>query len=197
MLKNTTVRIKDPMELVGFIKSVGTDCCFVSMRTETEVKMRKTGNPFFGAVKVSKRNGLLNVNFVKSVERNMKELTGVKQTYTPGTTWYVHDQTVEGKPLPLCYSKQPTKRTGKVEPYLQYYPHKTVGKNTYFLNGRQLSDAEVAQMKKFVITQPYSPTKPAVITLMMDSIRELKARKVTMLNDTFSRIVANVLSVVK
>ncbi len=196
-MTNTTVRIKNPLEMVGFIKSIGTTCCFISMRTETEVKMRKTGNPYFGTVKVSRRNGLVNVNYVASVERKLKELTGEKTEYTPGQTWYIHDTTVEGKPLPLCYSKKPVKRTGKIEPYLQYYPHRTIGEDTFFLNGHQLSEAEVLDMQKFVIEDTRPEYKPTVITLMMESIRELKARKITMLNSTFSRIVEGVLSSVK
>ncbi len=84
--------------------------------------------------------------------------------------------------------------TPRVEPYLQYYPHRTLGRNTYFLNGRQLSDAEVKAMKEFVIENDRDKRKPAVITLMMDSIREIKVRKITLLNNTFSRIVGNIIN---
>jgi len=177
---------------VGFLKGVGTASCFISMRTETQVKMSKTGNPYYGAVKVSRRNGLINVNFRKAVNRRCVEM-GVTPPVA-GETWYVHDSTVEGNPLALCYSKGPVKRTGKVEPYLQYYPHRTLGRNTYFLNGRQLSDAEVKAMKEFVIENDRDKRKPAVITLMMDSIREIKVRKITLLNNTFSRIVGNIIN---
>lgn len=195
MMKNTTIKIRNPFEMVGFLKGLGTASCFVSMRTETEVKMRKTGNPYVGAVKVSRRNGLINVNFRNAVARRCAEM-GVHQP-EPGETWYVHDSTVEGQPLALCYSKHPVKRTGKVEPYLQYYPHKTLGRNEYFLNGRQLSEAEVKEMKTFEYQDNRDERKPTVITLMMDSIRELKVRKVTILNNTISRIVGNIVKTLK
>lgn len=194
-MKNTTVRISNPLELVGFIRSLGTTCMFVTMRTETEVKMNKTRvdengvkvkNPYVGAVKVSKRNGLLNVNFVESVKRKLSELTGtpLSQTeYVAGETWYIHEQSVEGKSLALCVHKKDNSKF-----YLQYFPHRTIGDNTFFLNGRQLAAAEVVEMEKFIPSREQTEYKPLVITLAIDSIRELKARQISMLNNTVNKI---------
>lgn len=169
--------------MVDFIKSIGTECRFVSMLTETEVKMRKTGNPFVGAVKVSRRNGLVNVNYVESVKRKLTEMTGEKAEYVAGSTWYVHDTTTEGKPLSLCIHKNDGTRF-----YLQYFPHRTLGQNEYFHNGRKLTATEVEMMKTFIAPDTRPEYKPTVITLAIDSIRELRARRVKMLNDTVSRI---------
>ena len=177
------------MEMVGFIRSIGTECRFVSMVTETEVKMRKTGNPFVGAVKRSRRNGLVNINFVTAVEKRLKELTGKATEYVAGSTWYEHTMTEDGRPLPLCVHKKDNRKF-----YIQYFPHRTLGRNEYFLNGRRLTETEVSQMKTFITPDNRAEHKPAVITLAMDSIRELRARKVAMLNDTVSKIASHLSS---
>lgn len=190
MIKNNTVRVTNA-ELAGFIKSIGTECQFISMDTETEVKMRKTGNPFLGAVKRSKRNGLVNVNFVASVERKVSELTGVPVkdiTYTPGKTHYHHLSTEDGRPLALCESNKPVKATGKMELYLQYYPHRNLGTTTYWLKGVQLSKEQVKQMYTFVPETDRAEYKPAVLTFKLASIRSLRARRVNLLNATASKI---------
>jgi len=181
-MKNT-VKISDKMEMVGFIRSIGTECRFVSMVTETELPMNKTNNPWYGTVKLSHRNGLVNVNFVKSTERNLTEQNGEKTTYVAGSTWYHHEQTVNEKPLPLCVHNKDNSRF-----YVQYFPHRTIGINRYFLKGRELSTSEVEQMKPFIKVQPKSDFKPLVITLSIDSIRSLRSRRVNMLNQTVSRI---------
>jgi len=183
--KSTTVTIQDKNEMVGFIRSLGTECRFVSMLTETPVKMRKTGNPFAsGVMKVSRRNGLINVNYVAAVERNLAEANGGnKVEYTPGETWYTHTQTDDGKALPLCVHKKDSKKH-----YLQYFPHKTLGRNEYYFNGVKMTPEQVAVMKTFVQEDNRAEYKPTVITLGIDSIRVLKARRVEMKNNLVSRI---------
>ena len=178
-----TIKITDPHTMVDFIRSVGTGCQFVSMKTETEVKMRKTGNPFVGAVKVSRRNGLINVNFVESVKRKLTELNGEKTDYVAGSTWYRHEMTEDGKPLALCVHSKDNQKF-----YLQYFPNRTLGRNEYFLNGRKLTAAEVAQMKTFITEKETAEHKPRVITLAMASIRELKARNIKLLNNTADKL---------
>jgi len=173
--------------MVGFIRSVGTECQFVSLLTETEVKMRKTGNPFVGAVKRVTRNGLLNINYVMACRRNLAKEQGteVKDTeYVAGETWYIHEKTDDGLPLALCIHKKDSAKF-----YLQYFPHRTIGQAEYFHNGRKLTVEEVAVLKTFVTESNREAFKPNVITLAIDSIRCLKARKVTMNNNTISKIV--------
>lgn len=180
-----TVTFDSKNEMVGFLKTVGTSSSFVSLVTETEVKMRKTGNPFLGAVKVVKRTGLINVNFVNSVRRRMAELQKVafsETEYTAGTTWYKHIQTAEGKALPLCIHKDDDRRF-----YLQYFPLRSRGAK-YFLKGRELSAEEVAQMETFITEPERKAFKPIVITLAIDSIRKMSARNITVLNETIDRI---------
>ena len=174
-----TIKLNSETEMVGYLKSLGTECRFISMWTETEVKMRKTANPFLvngGKVtKRSRRNGLVNVNFVGAVERRLAEALGVKPSevnYEAGETWYVHVMTGENKPMALCVDK----KTGSKH-YLQYFPHKSY-ETKYFWNDKEMTPAEVATMKTFEPAQADNPFKPRVITLAMASIRTLKFRKI-------------------
>jgi len=176
--KSSTVKLGSQCEMVGYLKSLGTECRFISMNTETEVKMRKTGNPFVGAVKRTKRNGLINVNFVKSVERKMAKAAGIKPSevdYKAGETWYVHVMTAEGKPMPLCVDKKT-----ETKHYLQYFPHRSF-KTQYFHNGVEVSYSDLAP---FITEKPVNPVKPLVITLAMKSIKNIKFRKITAVNET-------------
>lgn len=165
-----TITIQDNNELKTFLRVLGTECQFVSLETETEVKMRKTGNPFVGAVKVTKRNGLVNVNHEERVKRRMKE-AGVAPDYEAGETWYLHETTNDGKVIPLCYSKK-----NPDAKYLQFFPHRSKG-TKFMLNGRELTAEEVEKMKTFIPEKDWGEFKQPVITLKMDSIRRIKFRK--------------------
>jgi hypothetical protein len=157
--------------LPGFIRNIGTAARFVSMTTVTPVDARKTNNPFAGAVKVARRNGLVNVNHPRRVQRRMDE-AGVDATYVPGTTWYVHEQDATGKPLALCQSKKDATKK-----YLQYFPHRNLGTH-YEHNGRRLTPDEVKVLMTFVRETPKSEFKEPVITLAMTSIKSIKFRNV-------------------
>lgn len=204
---NETIRIENVQELVGFIRTMGTECRFVTVHTETVMDMnqsRNTGrkivspksgnlinekeaNPYYGTVKVATRNGFVNCNFVKAVEKRYAELMNIPVSeveYTPGETHYVHCSTEEGKPLPLCENKKdPTRK------YLQFFPLRNLGETTYWLNGKQLTKDQVNDMYQNWVTEDENPEwKPRVIVLKMDSIRWITFRRVRLLNDTFSRI---------
>ena len=165
-----TISIKNNTELPSYLRSIGTECQFISMVTETEVKMRKTGNPFVGTVKVSTRNGLVNVNHEDRVNRRMVE-SGLDPSYVRGETWYVHEHNTNGKSIPLCQSK----KDSSVK-YLQYFPHRNMN-TRYVLNGRELTSEEVTKMKTFIPEKDWGEFKQPVITLKMDSIKSIKFRK--------------------
>lgn len=187
---NTAVEISHKLELVGFLRSIGNECRWISLRTETEVKMvkkhRVTGrlNPYLGTIKVARRNGLVNVNFVRAVERNMEKAGIEGAEYEPGSTWYVHEQTTDGKAIALCVHKKDNRKF-----YLQYFPIRNLG-TEYVLNGVTLTPEQVAEMKEYLNATDRDEFKPCVITLMMDSIRSITFRKVELLNNTFSRLVS-------
>ena len=162
-----------PVEILpSYLRTLGTECRFISMVTEVEVEARKTNNPFVGAVKRSRRNGLVNVNFVKGVIRRMKE-SGIEQpVYVPGKTWYIHEHDDNGNALALCQSKKDNNKK-----YLQYFPWKSYD-NTYYHNGVQLTDKEVQVLKTFIPPVSAKPFKRSVITLSMDSILKVTFRNI-------------------
>lgn len=206
-MKNETIKIEDKAELVGFIRSIGTECRFTTVKTETAVdmnKFRNTGrkvvspksgnlinekeaNPYFGTIKVATRNGFVNANFVKAVEKRYAEIMGVpvvEVEYTPGETHYIHCSTEDGKPLALCENKKDASRK-----YLQFFPLRNLGETTYWLNGNRLTNDQVKDMYQNWVAEDENPEwKPRVIILLMDSIRWITFRRVRLLNDTFSRI---------
>jgi len=207
------IKIEDRAELIGFLRGIGTECRFVTLDTETVMDMRKfedtgrkvlspkTGklinekipNPYLGTVKVAKRNGLVGVDFVKACERRYAELNGlsVKDVeYTPGDVWYVHCMTQDGKPLALCEGKKPSKRTGKIEKYLQYFPLRNLGETAYIhpTIGRLTAEQVKDMYKRFVADDEREEWKPNVITLGIDSIRSITFRKIKLLNETTSRL---------
>lgn len=202
-----TIVIEDKMEMVGFLRTLGLSTAFISLRTETIVEQRKfnltgrkvmsrrTGkpinekvaNPYYGAVKLCRRNGLVNVNFVKAVERRIAEQTGkplAEVEYKRGQIWYYHATTNDGKPLPLCIHKSDARRF-----YLQFFPLRNLGQTLYVLNGKEMSKEQVNDMyANWVTERDENEMKPEVMTLAIDSIRQIKARQITLLNATVSRI---------
>ena len=203
-----TVKIKNKNELIEFLKTIGTETRFITADTETVVEMNKgrltgrkvkspkTGkdinekepNPYYGTVKVARRNGFVNANFVKAVEKRYAEMFGldVKDVeYTPGETHYIHCSTDDGKPLCLCENKKDPNRK-----YMQFFPLRNLGETVYIhptlgrLDKNQISD----MYKNWVIEKEQEEWKPRVIVLAIDSIRSITFRQVKMLNDTASRI---------
>lgn len=177
MKDKTIVQILDQLEMVGFIKSNGTQCRFVSLVSSTAPKLRK-GCPFHGVRKVSRKNGIVNANFNTSVRNRIAEKLGVTLSeveYQNGEVWYEHLQTVDGHNLPLVQHKDESKRAGKY--YLQYYPHAAMSK--YVLpNGEEIPEA---QLKPWFYKQSERPDfKPVVISIDLTNIKELRASGVIM-----------------
>lgn len=210
-MKNQTVVIENKQELVGFLRTIGTECRFVTVDTETVVDMpkgRNTGrkipspktgkpinekepNPYHGTVKLARRNGFVNADFATAVEKRYAELHGLKPSdvdYTPGTTWYQHCQTADGKPLCLCEHQQDPNRK-----YMQFFPLRNLGETVYVhpelgkLNAEQIKD----MYRNWVPVDTKAEFKPRVITLDMDSIRTVTFRKIRLCNDLATRLAGN------
>lgn len=170
------VKITDPLEMVGFIRSNGTQCQFVSMLTVTVPKVRKDC-PYPGVVKVSRRNGLLNMNYNTAVRKRISESLGVPIAdveYTNGETWFKHETQADGKALPLVTNKR--KDDGKF--YVQYFPVRTSG-TRYVLPGGELVSEE--SLKPFFYARPEREEyKPVTCVFNVANIKELRASKVIM-----------------
>ncbi len=166
------------LEMLGFLKTNGTQCRFVAITCKTPVVKIKVGNPWgagkseSGLFKVSRKLGIINANYNTSVCRNIAERLGVKLSeveYEAGETWYVHLTTQDGKALPVVQHKDESKREGY---YLQYFPHKST--NAYCNDaGEPVPDAMV---KPWLYKESErSEFKPAVISIKLANIKQLKA----------------------
>ncbi len=160
--------------IVGFLKTNGTKCRYVSMVSETAPKLRP-GCPFKGVVKVSRKRGIVNANYNTTVRRRIAKHLGVafKQVeYTDGEVWYRHLMTAEGKPLPLVVNKKVQSPSEATEHYLQYFPTRST--NAYRMPSGETVTEE--QIKPWFATQPEKPPyKPAVISIKISNIKKLRA----------------------
>lgn len=178
-MDKTIVQMTSELEMLGFLKTNGTQCRFVSVTTKTPVVKIKAGNPWGagraterGLYKVSRKIGLINANYNTSVRRLIAEKLGVELKeveYESGNCWYQHLTTGEGKTLPVVEHKDETKREGF---YLQFFPHKTV--NAYVNEaGEPVADSTV---KPWLYKESERPDyKPCVIVVKLENIASLKA----------------------
>ena len=178
MSKNV-VEMTDVLEMVGFIKTNGTQSRFVAMTSKTPVVKIKTGNPWkagsktkAGLFKVSRKIGIINANFNTSVRNRIAEKIGVKLSeveYENGEVWYQHLTTADGKPLPLVQHKNEAK---KADFYLQYFPHKST--NSYVNEAGEIVPDDV--VKPWLYAESERPDfKPAVIVVNLANVKQLKA----------------------
>jgi len=170
------VQIESHLEMVGFLKANGTQCRFVSLVSETEPKLRK-GCPFKGVMKVSRKRGMINVNYNSAVCRRIAEKLGVKESeveYTNGEVWYKHLTTTDGKSLPVCVHKEHPENG---DYYLQYYP---VGAESVYVmpNGDTVTEEQLSPW--FYKQSPRDDFKPVVITLKVSNLKKLCASGVIM-----------------
>jgi hypothetical protein len=151
------------------IESNGS-CQFVSLISETEPSMRKTGNPFLGVKKLSNRTGLINANFVSSVRRKMVAAGMDPDEYVPGSTWQEMVRDSNGKATPVSTDK----KTGQ-KFYLRFFPHKT--KSIFVLDGKQIDKKD---LKPFLTVSKTADFKPIFNTIEIRNIKEMKVRKVNL-----------------
>jgi hypothetical protein len=168
--------------MLGFIKTNGTSCRFVSMVTETVLDLPKS-NPFHGIIKTSKRKALINKNYCAAVERNIAAKFGLQANevgYIPKPTWYMHLETIEGKPLPVVVNKK-TPDSG--EYYLQFFPMSKAESTFHMPDGTQVAEETVyATMAK----REQNEYKPIVNVVKLSNIKELRASGVIMQADDYA-----------
>lgn len=174
----------DKLEMVGFLKTNGTACRFVSLLSRTPVVKIKASNPFGQVIskgkvvgdcqlfKVSEKIGLINANFNTSVRRLIAEKLGVELKeveYENGEVWYEHLKTTEGKNLPLVQHKDEAK---KADYYIQYFPHKATSKYVNANNEVIADELVTPHLYKETERPDY---KPSVISINLTNVLQLKA----------------------
>ena len=177
--KENVVQMESELEMLGFIKASGTACRFVSMTSKTPVVKIKVGNPWGagaktknGLYKVSKKIGIINAKFCKSVESRIAAKLGVPAAevqYEAGEVYYEHLMTKDGKPLPIVQHKDETKRKGYL---LQYFPQKS--ENVYVNEAGEPVADEVVKPWLYAESER-SEFKPSVIGIYLSNILRLKA----------------------
>ena len=169
--KSNVVKMMSILEMVGFIKTNGTQCRFVSLVCDIPVVKMKVSSPFKGVRKVAKKIGIINANYNTSVRNRIAEKLGVELKeveYENGEVWYRHIMDASGKPLPLVVNK--TKEDGKY--YIQFFPHKS--EETYVMPNGDTVTKE--QLKPYLYKETPRPDfKPCVISLNLENVRQLKA----------------------
>ena len=188
MDRKSIVRMLSELEMLGFIKTLGTQCCIAAIFTKTPVVKIRKGNPWHvvkdGKVqgecnlfKLSRKLGIINARYNTSVRRLIAEKLGVTlgevEYENDPRIWYEHLQTADGKPLPIVQHKDEAKReeTGYS---LQYFPWTSKSVNRYVNGqGETVPDAEV---KRWLYAESERPDfKPAVIAPKLRNIVELRA----------------------
>ena len=87
-MEKTIVQFVSELEMLGFLKTNGTACRFVSLTIKTPVVKIKVNNPWgagektkVGLYKVSRKMGLINVKYNAAVSRRIAEKLGVEVEY--------------------------------------------------------------------------------------------------------------------
>lgn len=173
------VRITDPLEMVGFIRTNKTNCQFVSLLTVTEVKL-KVSCPHKNVVKVSRRNGLINMNYNMAVRRRIAENLNVPLSdakYENGETWFIHETDEAGKALPLVHHK--AKDDGKF--YLQYFPIRSSQTKYFGEKGEEIPESTLKPF--FYAKKEQDDFKPVTCVFNVANIREMRAARVIVKDD--------------
>ena len=179
--KSNVVKMSDSLEMLGFLKTNGTQCRFVAITTKTPVVKIKVGNPWGasaksknGLYKCSHKIGVINANYCNSVARRIAAKLGVKENeveYTPGETWYHHLMTADNKALPVVEHKDETKRGSY---YLQYFPQTDKSINTYVNEAGEPVNAD--EVKPWLYAESARPDfKPCVIAVNLTNVHRLAA----------------------
>lgn len=181
MKRDQVVSMVSTLEMLGFLKTNGTACRFVSIMTKTPVVKIKVGNPWgagvkteTGLYKVSRKIGVINANFNTSVRNRIAAHLGVpvnEVEYIPGETWYKHLMTSDNKPLPVVVNKN---EANQGEFYLQYFPQTDKSESKYVNEAGEPVAKEVVKPWLYA-ESPRSAFKPTVIAVKLSNIHRLKA----------------------
>ncbi len=177
MSNKTIVKIQSQLEMLGFLKSNGTQCRFVTIVTKTEVKNIKAGCPYKGVIKTSRKQGMINVNYNSAVRSRIADILDVPKAeveYTNGKSAYQHLLTVDGKALPVLV-KASAPDDGVF--YLQYFPTKGKTESVFQMPDGTIIDEEKIKPYYYEKTATY---KPNVIAPKLSNIHEIRASGVIM-----------------
>lgn len=172
MSKAKHIEIVNQLQLLGFLTTNGTGCRFVGItyRAEQEErKQMKVGQPFGRIFKVSKFQGLVNMDFVEAVRSRIAATLEVEKSqveYVAGKSSYVH-------PFPSapCVVQ---KASGGEGYYLQYFPTVEKSESVFVDEAGNIIDKELVKPWLRAKGKP-TAWKPAVVSLKLENIVEMRA----------------------
>ena len=187
MDRKLVVKMVNELEMLGFIRSNGTQCRIVAIVTKTPVVKIRSDNPWHkvskGKVagdcnlfKLSRKLGIVNAKYCDSVRRKIAEKLGVTLSeveYEQGEVWYEHLMDASGRALPIVQHKDETKRA-ETGYSLQYFPWTAKSVNRY-VNGQGETIPD-EMVKPWLYAESERPDfKPCVIAPKLRNIVEMRA----------------------
>ncbi len=110
---------------------------FITIVTETEPRMRKTGNPFVGATKVSRVNGRINANYDNNVLARLAKEGKDASEFTRGESWHEAITRADGSMTPFCAHK----KTGAI--YLRFVLENAIDSHYFDATGVEIDKAAI------------------------------------------------------
>jgi hypothetical protein len=124
-------------ELAEILKKHCKGATFASAIIDTEPKMRKTDNPYYGRVrKINRISGILNFNYDEGVRRRLEKEGKNPDEFVGGSSWH-KPVTVDGKFTPLAAHKDNPDQL-----YLRVAVQHT-DKPEYFFDGKPIDKKQI------------------------------------------------------
>ncbi len=141
---------------------------FITIIAETEPRMRKTGNPFIGAKKVSRVNGRINANYDGNVLARLAKEGKDASEFSKGESWHEAITRDDGTMTPFCAHK----KTGAI--YIRFVLENAIESHYFDANGNEIDKDAIAP---FLQTSTYANQgldNPIIfLTYGMESVKAL------------------------
>jgi hypothetical protein len=145
---------------------------FVTVVVNTEPRMRKTGNPFYGKIrKISRYNGQVNFQYDGAVERQLAKEGKSVDDFRRGESWHVPVIREDGTLTPFCQHKSNGTK------YLRFRMLNVIESKYVMSDGSPVDESEVReylqQGNNYANQGTDNPVK--IITVALDNVESLTA----------------------
>ena len=158
-------------------RKCATAVCIV---TDTEPKMRKTNNPFFGRVRrIASRSGMLNASYENAVNRQRgRENHPEAGEFNASALWGGKGEHV---------SPAIVRHTGSGEEYLVFFPTRTTedgkpiaNQDLWLLDGQPVDGETLAAIMPFVVAPSAAPKQETEKQISWRTVKLENVKQVTM-----------------
>ena len=145
---------------------------FVTVVTNTEPRMRKTNNPFYGKLrKVARYNGQVNFQYDGAVERQLVKEGKSLDEFRRGESWHVPVIRDDGTLTPFCQHK------GNGSRYLRFRLLNVIDSRFEMSDGTPVDESKVKEFlqtgNNYANQGTDDPVK--IITVALDNVESLTA----------------------